>query len=51
MCGGIVLNDWTSISTVGRAEAVFGKQAIEWNPWCADYACENSPREGYGPHA
>src|SRR5262245_56141307 len=53
MCDGIVLNDQsiTTITTVGRAEEVFGKKAIEWNPWCEDYACENGPRDGYGPHA
>src|SRR5215467_15859839 len=51
MCDGIVLNG-KSITTVGQAEAVFGKDAIEWNTWCEDsYACENSPREGFGPHA
>src|SRR5262249_43009528 len=50
MCDGIVLNG-TSITTVGQAEPVFGKDGIEWNIWCEDYACENSPRDGYGPHA
>jgi hypothetical protein len=50
MCEALVL-EGKSITTVAQAEAVFGKDAIEWNPWCEDYACENSPRDGYGPHA
>jgi hypothetical protein len=36
---------------VGEAQECFGKDAIVWQQWDEDTACQFTPRVGYGPHA